>query len=426
MIVLFAALALAEPTGDAPTPVPSEAVTPEAEAPSPGIVETGLPDAPEPATDTAEAEPQPAEPEPAPDTAQAEPQPSAPQPAEPEPPPAAPEPTPAEPEPAPPPRPAAPMLTYGPPWSEPQPAEPEPSQPAHEDPASPASHDDPAHDEPAHPALDQAPPDHEPPASAPPPVDELPDAPHRPIGTDLLLAPPTQSRGRVFAFLAIMAVSVVASTVARRTRSQLREGVISSLLRVADTAGRVLMVLAGLGLVTQLVPSPLLPVLPWAVLGSALAIGWSLRDALPDLVAWTQISAEGSVRRGQWVRGEGYTGRVERIGLRATWLSDDRGQRVAVPNRLLVHGTVRTDKDCWYVAEVDLHLPDVAPAAARRAIERACMLSPWVAPGAGVDVRWDPSQPARWSLRVQLLEGGFADAFRGAIRERVEELLGLP
>jgi len=223
-----------------------------------------------------------------------------------------------------------------------------------------------------------------------------------------------------------MAVSAVASGVARRTGAQLRPGAITSLLRMADTAGRILLVLAGVGLVTQIVPAPLLPALPWAVLAASLALGWSLRDALPDLVAWTQLSAEGSVHRGQWVRGEGFTGRIERIGLRATWLADDRGQLVAVPNRLLVQGTVRTDKARWYVTEVDLDLPDVDPAKARHAIERACMLSPWVAPTASVDVRWDPVSPSRWSLRVQLLEGGFADPFRGALRERVEELLRLP
>jgi len=230
----------------------------------------------------------------------------------------------------------------------------------------------------------------------------------------------------VLMYLAIMAISGVASVAARRTRHQLRHGVLSTLLRGADTTGRVLLVFAGLALLTQLLPEPLLPALPWAVVGGALAVGWSLRDALPDLVAWTLLATERAIHRGQWVRGQGFAGQVEQVGLRATRLSDARGQRLIVPNRLLIQGTVRTDNDCWYVAEIDLTLPDTPPEEARRAIARACMLSPWVAPGADVQVRWDPTEPSRWSLRVQLLEGGFADAFRGAIRERVEELLRHP
>jgi hypothetical protein len=56
-------------------------------------------------------------------------------------------------------------------------------------------------------------------------------------------------------------------------------------------------------------------------------------------------------------------------------------------------------------------------------LREAALLSPWIAPHPAVDVAWDPADPTRWTLRVRLLEGGFAEPFRGALRERLHELL---
>ncbi len=446
MILLLAQLALAEPVLAPEAPDPVETATPDA---TPPAAET------DPGADTPAAAPstepidEPAGPEavrsPPAGEAPAEPPPREPEPVE-APTAPIPEPEPVAPSPAPAPEPATPIPRHGPPWdpdARPRPPNPHDGGRAHAEGPDPSDgHGSPAdqvspRDREARPESEVHPHAEHPPQPAQPdaepvgdtsPAHEVPTAAPGgpPSGSGLLLPIPDQSPGRALLFLLVMAVSAVASSVARRTGTRLRPGAITSLLRVADTAGRILLVLAGVGFVIQLVPAPLLPALPWAVLAASLALGWSLRDALPDLVAWTQLSAEGSVHRGQWVRGLGFTGRIERIGLRATWLADDRGQLVAVPNRLLVQGTVRTDKARWYVTEVDLDLPDVDPTKARHAIERACMLSPWVAPTATVDVRWDPVSPSRWSLRVQLLEGGFADPFRGALRERVEELLRLP
>ena len=56
------------------------------------------------------------------------------------------------------------------------------------------------------------------------------------------------------------------------------------------------------------------------------ALGWSARDVLPDIIAGLVITFERRIRKGMWVRGEGFSGSVEQLGLRASWLRDQLDQ----------------------------------------------------------------------------------------------------
>jgi len=239
----------------------------------------------------------------------------------------------------------------------------------------------------------------------------------------LLPRVPQRGWSRALALVLGAVGSLVLASVARRARDPLRAGLLNSALVLVETMGRVLVAILAIGLIAQIVPSGMLPVLPWAILAAAIAVGWSLRDALPDVVAWAQLSTEGSLRPGQWVAGEGFTGRVVHRGLRATWLDDGRGHQVVVPNRLLTQLTVSADHERWPMVEVQLQLPARSADAVRSAVEEACLLSPWVAPRPDLHLAWSPEAPDRWTLRVRLLEGAFADRFRGALRERVLDAL---
>jgi hypothetical protein len=94
-----------------------------------------------------------------------------------------------------------------------------------------------------------------------------------------------------------------------------------------------------------------------------------------------------------------------------------------VPNRLLLDRAVTADERRWPEVRVQLSLPGVAPERAREALREATRLSPWVAPGALPELAVDPTEATRWTVRVRLLEGGYADRFAGAFPEHVREVL---
>lgn len=201
-------------------------------------------------------------------------------------------------------------------------------------------------------------------------------------------------------------------------------GWLPSLARVIQGAARTGVVLFVLGAFVALRPEG--PVATLVVLGGALAVGWSLRDALPDLVAWAFLVAEGRIRPGTWVQGTGFEGRIEAVGPRATTVSGARGEHTSVPNRRLLQDAVRTSPEPYAESEVRIVMPGITAAKARAAIEEAVLLSPWLAPRAAADVGQDPESPTTWVVRVRLLEGAFRDRFEGTFPGRVHEVLTTP
>jgi len=386
-LLLLLSIAWAEPVDAAPVPD------------TPDAPHTDAPPAPQPS-------PEPASPPPAPAPAAPTPQPE----------------PPAEPPPEPPAEEVAPAPVPAPEHHEPTP------DPEHHEPEP--GHEHPQEAEPEPPPAEPAPhPTPTPPAPVADPFVRTPASPFvPPVPAAPAFLPDIPQRGWSKALALVLAVAgaLVLAGVARRGREDLREGVLSSLLGGIETLARGVVAFCGISLVAQIVPQGLLPVLPWAILAGALAVGWSLREALLDIVAWIQLSSEGRLTRDRWVVTPDGEGRIVRMGLRATWLDDGQGRHVAVPNRRLTRDTVATDQARWPRVAVELHLPNLPDEVARGALREAVLLCPWVAPEPDLAVAGDPDGGGRWTVQVRLLEGRFREPLAGTLRERVLDQLRTP
>lgn len=269
-----------------------------------------------------------------------------------------------------------------------------------------------------------APPPRAPAETEPPIIIVPPQGPLQPARDALrdALLPELPMRGlrNGLALLLLAIASALMANLARRSRAPLLpDGILPTTLRLVETVARILVVFFVLGVLAAWLPASIAPGLPWVVVAIAVAVGWSARDVLPDLVAWLLLSLEGNLRPGQWLSVEGRRGRVERVGMRATRLRDHLGNVVLMPNRFLVRAPVTADVG-WPTIEVRLRLdPAHGPARIRSALREAAELSPWVAP-CEPEVYRDGEA---WVVRLDLLDGTFADRVEGTLAERVEEIL---
>ncbi len=222
----------------------------------------------------------------------------------------------------------------------------------------------------------------------------------------------------------VAAAAILGAVAARRAKERLpSEGILGEVLTAAEIGGR-LAAVAALAQASLVVLPPLPSSLaPYATIGLALAVGWSVRDLLPDAVAWLVLLGRQRVRPGCSVRGPDFAGRVERVGLFATTLSARRGERITVPNRRFVDQSLTVADDAFAPVEVEVPLPGVPTAVARHALREAVFLSPWLAPDPAPEIGADPARPDVWRVRVALVEPRFADPFFGSFSERVHEVL---
>ena len=140
----------------------------------------------------------------------------------------------------------------------------------------------------------------------------------------------------------LIGFGLLISVGAARLRRRLAErGFLPRVAAFLHMAGRfVSLVLIGI-LFVRAAPSWLRPALPWVLLAASVAVGWSARDLLPDLLAGGVLLSERRVTVGVWISGDDFAGTVEQLGLRGTWLRDELGRRVSVPNRRLLAGADR-------------------------------------------------------------------------------------
>lgn len=151
---------------------------------------------------------------------------------------------------------------------------------------------------------------------------------------------------------------------------------------------------------------------------------WSMRDVLPDVIAGLVLMFERRIRKGVWVSGEGFHGTVERLALRATWLRDNQGHRLVVPNRAMVAAPIVYDLGADTEHEVVVRLEGYHDASVvRRCLQDAILASPWTLAGSTPIVLRDPQDPVLWRVRTKLLEPRFAVQFEGELLERTEDLL---
>jgi hypothetical protein len=240
------------------------------------------------------------------------------------------------------------------------------------------------------------------------------------------LLPSLRLRGMRWAvFLSLLALLAWA---AARGLDPVREmlapnGVLPALSSSLQQALRLAAVFLGLGVVAAIIPADIAPALPFVVLTGAIAIGWSVRDLVPDLLAGMVITAERRIRPDRWISTREVAGVVETIALRVTWVRDATGRRIAIPNRMLIREAIITDRGQWPTVELVVRVPEGhAPSEVRRVVQDAILVSPWAAPVGAEMVNEEP-EPGRWRVRARVLEGRFADRFEGALREHVEEVL---
>lgn len=263
------------------------------------------------------------------------------------------------------------------------------------------------------------------PAPAPaPPTEALPAPSPGWVASDVM--PHVSLRGFLpgLALLVATVAALLAANGLRRVHRRLpTRGVLPELAGYGSAVARLLAAVFGLGWIAAWVPANVAPALPWIIVGGAVAVGWSARDLLQDVLAWLVIALEGRVRPGQWIHGATFRGEVQAIGPRAMLLRDERGGDLVVPNRAVLLAQYGRDPVEWPGVEVAVLLPrDLPPETARRALRQAALLAPWIAPGE-VQVSADPEVGGRWVVRARLLEGTWIAAFEGSLRERVDEVL---
>ncbi len=231
----------------------------------------------------------------------------------------------------------------------------------------------------------------------------------------------------VLGMLSVLLVSMLLVTLISRARLGLPvQGVIPGALALLHVLIQLFALLTAAGIVARLLPPALAPAVPWAIVAVAVAVGWSTRDIMPDLIGAAVISFERRIRPGIWMSTGELSGLVERRGLRAVWLRDGHGNRIAVPNRQLLSTHVAVQEAAGPVHEVTLRVEDLGPTKeVRRALLEATLTSPWVRPDAAPAVRQDGGDPKLWHVRAHLLEMRFAGRFEGDLLERTEDVLAV-
>lgn len=288
-------------------------------------------------------------------------------------------------------------------------------------------------DPPPQPAPPPPPPAIQPVPPPEPPVAQPAAAPPRPVVEEERKPPPwsipdapwierLRSLDATLTLMAVAVLMVLASLLSSFVRRHADGRTL--LPRLAAGSNKVLRVLIAVILFLLVIAWLPSDALPFALLAAALALGWSLRDVLPDLIAGSVLAFERRVRPGMWLSGNGFAGVVERVGLRATWLRDPTDRRVAVPNRALVSMPITSDAGRWPTREVVLRIESTAPAdKIRRAIIDAVLASPWTPVGEAPSVQRDGAEPEVWHVRSRVLDLSFAGSFEGELLERAEAML---
>ncbi|MEO0606408.1 MAG: mechanosensitive ion channel domain-containing protein, partial [Myxococcota bacterium] len=139
--------------------------------------------------------------------------------------------------------------------------------------------------------------------------------------------------------------------------------------------------------------------------------------------AWIVLATEGQIVRGVWVRTGDIHGAIDSFTLRSVWIVDAYGQRISIPNRILLQQPIQAATDSFPKTHVTIRLADVDAGLARTVLREAALLSPWLAPSTTPLIGQEPSDPSRWQVSVRLLEGAYEDDFAGSFPERVREVL---
>lgn len=231
-------------------------------------------------------------------------------------------------------------------------------------------------------------------------------------------------RGVAYAMLALLALLAArgAERLGRRVASR---GLLPILLGAIIAAGRGSAV--GLLALTAfaLAPAPWRWTGPFAIVAFAIALGWSLRDLLADLLAGAILAVERPLQVGDRVETATHQGRVAHLGLRCSRLNLDDGRVLTIPNHQLFASHYEVDPDGYAPVVVPVHVrcPDHLHATwTRQTLEELALLSPYIAPSRPPRAWRDPDRADVWIVRARIIHARYADAFRGALVELADEV----
>ena len=266
------------------------------------------------------------------------------------------------------------------------------------------------------------------PLLTPAPTPAVQQAPSDSIAANLLPRPPKPNLLRAILLLLATLVCVGTANLAERPLERLApSGLLPSGLKALVVVFRGgALVVAFLG-VLHLVPAAWSPAVAYVLVGTAFAVGWSVREVVQDLLVGLIFILERSFRTGQRLRFEGITGTLTRMTFRVTWLRTDEGADIAIPNRKLTNATLELDSDPYAPVSVLLLVPPCRSSVeARTTIRELVLLNPYLAPGNDPQVFRQADDPQRWRVKARLLDARYADRFRGTMVDLVEEVFGPP
>ncbi len=243
----------------------------------------------------------------------------------------------------------------------------------------------------------------------------------------LLPRPPRPDLGRALLLLMAVLASMGLANLAERPLVSLESrGLLPGILKtviLASRTGALLVAFVGL---LHLVPAAWSPAVSYVLVGTALAVGWSVREVVQDVLVGLIFTLERSFRTGQRLRFEGAAGTLTRMTFRVTWLRTDEGADIAIPNRKLTGATLELDPQPYAPVSVLLLVPPCRSAVeARRVLRELVLMNPYLAPGGDPQVYRQADDPRRWRIKARLLDASYADRFRGTMVDLVEEVFGL-
>lgn len=244
---------------------------------------------------------------------------------------------------------------------------------------------------------------------------------------ELIPALPSERSG-VLVLFGLIALAALGARWVARTRQRLPErGAIPRALALAHALLRVAVALLVIAVLAELLPDWARPALPWVVVATAVALGWSARDLLPDLVAGAVLLAERRLSRGEHVAIGEHAGVVLDVGMRVTTLRDREGRTVQVPNRIVLGSPTASRRAGWHEVRVRVRGPEGAPGEAfARALRDAVLLSAYVPVPTRVEVARDPDEPRLYVVRAGLLDARYEERFRGELLTRAEKIAAVP
>ena len=144
--------------------------------------------------------------------------------------------------------------------------------------------------------------------------------------------------------------------------------------------------------------------MPWLLLAAALGAGFTLRHVAGSLLAWVVLLSEGRIRPGIWLEVDGRKGVVQRLGPRVLWLTDKRGDTLAIPNQKVLHHSTLIDNHPWPTVTLEVRVPDgIAEHEIAERLREATLTSPWVTPWTDVLCAPVPGRPNHWSVETRVL-----------------------